>query len=66
MSEVGDRYVQICQAAKTSKTEAKKTAIHLDVGRREMSRIQCNGISLFEFAKLHSSMQEKWSIATVQ
>ena len=58
---------QICNAALDSKDAAKEIlALSLKVGRRELSHIRCNEMTVMEFAKSHGQYGEEWSIATVQ
>ena len=57
---------QICNAALDSKDAAKAKALSLKVGRRELSHIRCNEMTVMEFAKSHGQYGEEWSIATVQ
>lgn len=64
--EQSEPYQQVCEAALYSKEAAKKTAIELDIGRRELNRIRCNELSVMDFANLNSKQPEDWAIATVQ
>ena len=66
ISENESAYSQVCMAALESKELAKRTAIELGVGRRELNKIRCNDLSVMEFAKLNGDKVENWSIATVQ
>ena len=56
----------VCQAAMESRDAAKSVAVSLKIGRRELSRIRCNEMTVMDFAKLHSNDAQEWSIATVQ
>ncbi|MDA0271914.1 MAG: hypothetical protein O3C68_01510, partial [Proteobacteria bacterium] len=56
----------VCQAAMESKDAAKTQAVSLEIGRRELSRIRCNGMTVMDFARLHSEDTQEWSISTVQ
>jgi len=59
-------YEDVCMAAMVSKQSAKRVAREHKIGRRELSRIQCNDMSVMEFVKLHSESADNWSIATVR
>ncbi len=56
----------VCQAAMESRDAAKSVAVSLKIGRRELSRIRCNEMTVMGFASLHSNDAQEWSIATVQ
>lgn len=61
-----DKYTLVCNAAMESTEAAKAEAISMDIGRRELSRIRCNDMTVMDFAQLHSKDAQNWSIATVQ
>lgn len=64
--QIESAHSQICNAALDSKDAAKAKALSLKVGRRELSHIRCNEMTVMEFAKSHGQYGEEWSIATVQ
>jgi len=66
VGEKASDHTLVCQAAMASKDAAKSQAVSLKIGRRELSRIRCNDMTVMDFARLHSADTQQWSIATVQ
>ncbi len=55
-----NQYSELCMAALESKAALRKKAEELNINRRDIKRVACNGMSLVRFARTQKGDMKKW------